>query len=325
MKLIRILPAVALVSLMFYVLLGHADTSIPTRLSYQGALKNYTSASSPRQVTFKLYSTSGGSTSFWSETQNLNVTSGRFSTVLGARTSLDISKFGGNTWLGIAVGSDPELAPRQQLTSVPYAFNGVPGGGIIMWNGPANAVPAGWALCDGKNGTPDLTGRFIVGAGTPDSASTTKTTTNYDYGNNGGNLSPTIDLSHGHDISHSHTLAPHNHKGYVDETAGNTAASGNAGDLRAAIGAASGQAQTIAHVAISAINPNNNATTNSTYVAVSGTFTGPQAFSHYTPVLGKTSTITDSIIGQSTTTSGSALTSTDIRPPYYALAYIMKL
>ena len=41
----------------------------------------------------------------------------------------------------------------------------VPKGGIIMWSGEARNIPSGWALCDGGNGTPDLRGRFIVGAG----------------------------------------------------------------------------------------------------------------------------------------------------------------
>ncbi|MEQ8811952.1 MAG: hypothetical protein RIE59_22990 [Imperialibacter sp.] len=34
---------------------------------------------------------------------------------------------------------------------------------IVMWSGDPNALPAGWYLCDGGNGTPDLRGRFIVG------------------------------------------------------------------------------------------------------------------------------------------------------------------
>lgn len=37
----------------------------------------------------------------------------------------------------------------------------MPVGGIIMWHGAV--VPGGWALCDGTSGTPDLRGRFIVG------------------------------------------------------------------------------------------------------------------------------------------------------------------
>jgi hypothetical protein len=38
-------------------------------------------------------------------------------------------------------------------------------GMIIMWGGAVNALPTGWALCNGQNGTPDLQSRFIVGAG----------------------------------------------------------------------------------------------------------------------------------------------------------------
>lgn len=41
----------------------------------------------------------------------------------------------------------------------------IPAGGIIIWSGAADAVPEGWALCDGTNGTPDLRDRFVLGAG----------------------------------------------------------------------------------------------------------------------------------------------------------------
>jgi len=40
-----------------------------------------------------------------------------------------------------------------------------PTGGIILWSGSIAAIPSGWALCNGSNGTPDLRNRFIVGAG----------------------------------------------------------------------------------------------------------------------------------------------------------------
>jgi hypothetical protein len=38
-----------------------------------------------------------------------------------------------------------------------------PKGAIIMWSGTLSLIPAGWKLCDGTNGTPNLQHRFIYG------------------------------------------------------------------------------------------------------------------------------------------------------------------
>lgn len=35
---------------------------------------------------------------------------------------------------------------------------------ILMWSGTIATIPAGWQLCDGTNGTPDLRDKFIVAA-----------------------------------------------------------------------------------------------------------------------------------------------------------------
>ena len=48
-------------------------------------------------------------------------------------------------------------------TTIIGATPGVPIGIIAMWSGGINDIPEGWALCDGNNGTPNLSGRFIVG------------------------------------------------------------------------------------------------------------------------------------------------------------------
>ena len=37
-----------------------------------------------------------------------------------------------------------------------------PKGMIIMWNGTQTDIPQGWVMCDGKNSTPDLRGRFVL-------------------------------------------------------------------------------------------------------------------------------------------------------------------
>ncbi len=35
---------------------------------------------------------------------------------------------------------------------------------IVMWSGALDTIPDGWALCDGTQGTPDLTDKFVIGA-----------------------------------------------------------------------------------------------------------------------------------------------------------------
>jgi hypothetical protein len=40
----------------------------------------------------------------------------------------------------------------------------IPAGLIAMWSGSIASIPAGWALCNGANGTPDLRDKFVVGA-----------------------------------------------------------------------------------------------------------------------------------------------------------------
>lgn len=40
----------------------------------------------------------------------------------------------------------------------------IPTGIIVMWSGTIASIPATWYLCDGNNGTPNLTNRFVYGA-----------------------------------------------------------------------------------------------------------------------------------------------------------------
>ena len=51
------------------------------------------------------------------------------------------------------------------LQNAPSTSPAIPTGGIIIWSGSTGSIPAGWFLCNGSNGTPDLRDRFIVGAG----------------------------------------------------------------------------------------------------------------------------------------------------------------
>lgn len=51
------------------------------------------------------------------------------------------------------------------LASVQFIHSVMPYGAIIMWYGSSATVPAGWNICDGTNGTPNLINSFIVSAG----------------------------------------------------------------------------------------------------------------------------------------------------------------
>lgn len=70
----------------------------------------------------------------------------------------------------------------------------VPPGCILIWSGAADAIPAGWALCDGLNDTPDLRDRFVLGAGGK-----------YSMGENGGEES--VKLEEENTPYHTHGLA----------------------------------------------------------------------------------------------------------------------
>lgn len=66
-------------------------------------------------------------------------------------------------------------------------------GAIISWYGSTDSVPAGWHLCDGTVGTPDLRNRFVVGAGG-----------NYVVDSTGGAASHTHTINS--ESSHTHSI-----------------------------------------------------------------------------------------------------------------------
>jgi microcystin-dependent protein len=113
-----------------------------------------------------------------------------------------------------SVAADTVTAGTLTSTGQVLDANGpvVPVGVIVMWSGPSTAVPAGWALCDGTNGTPNLRGRFVVGV---DPTLTTSDAANYSkVGNTGGadgvTLTDTQMPAHTH-ASSSSAAGSHSH------------------------------------------------------------------------------------------------------------------
>ncbi len=203
-------------ALLFTFLMGYAG--VPQLINFEGTLKDAGGNPVPDgsyDVEFNIYDSPSVVTALWTEVWNGNTSrvatrGGMFNVQLGTHNPIPLNFFKDhpNAYLGIKVGLDHEMIPRQRITSVAYAFTagtgGIPSGGIIMWHGSADDIPEGWALCDGENGTPDLRDRFIVGAG---NAYTAKDT--------GGVKENT--LSHTHTISSENLAAgaAGNHNHYV--------------------------------------------------------------------------------------------------------------
>ena len=191
----------------------------------------------------------------------------------------------------------------QFSVSVPSAFVS---GMIILWSGNTGNIPTGFVLCDGNNSTPNLTDRFVVGAGSA-----------YGVGATGGSSSVTLSTanlpSHNHSFSgsssHSHTINQHTHSfsGSGSNTHSHGVPKGRGGS----------QASISHHVADTAVEQTQGtfATTNATIsISVSGTTGGASDRG--------TNSQTVSISG--TTGSQGSGTAHENRPPYYALCYIMK-
>lgn len=160
----------------------------------------------------------------------------------------------------------------------------VPSGFIGMWSGSIASIPSGWYLCDGTNGTPNLRDRFIVGAGNT-----------YAVGNIGGAAS--VALTEAQIPGHTHTITAstgtagnHTHSVYDPGHAHTYTSVGGSGTIAGGFG--------IGAVAAAS--------------SVSGTGIGIYAAGDHTHTISATAGSTGGGLGH------------ENRPPYYALAYIMK-
>jgi hypothetical protein len=96
----------------------------PALINYQGYLTDDSGnpINDTLSMTFSIYDAASDGTQLWTETQSVTVTNGLFNVLLGSVNPIEPGDLTGVSYLGITVGSDPEMTPRQQLVSVAYAL-----------------------------------------------------------------------------------------------------------------------------------------------------------------------------------------------------------
>jgi hypothetical protein len=98
--------------------------AVPDLLQYQGRLTDAGGAplNGTFSVVFSVYIAAEGGSAIYQETNNVVVNNGLFNILLGSVTPIPSSLFNNDQlFLGITVGSDAEMTPRQQIASVAFA------------------------------------------------------------------------------------------------------------------------------------------------------------------------------------------------------------
>lgn len=163
--------AIGLLLLPWWAVAGRPATTIAqapaaTLLTYQGMLTDASGRPINGQIgmTFRMYHQAEGGEPFWTESYtgigSIVVIDGLFRVLLGSVTPIDAGDLAGDVYLGIAVGDDPEMTPRELLTSVVHAIQASGIAGDLEMDG-YNIGSVGSLSVDG-----DLVTGGSIGAGT---------------------------------------------------------------------------------------------------------------------------------------------------------------
>jgi microcystin-dependent protein len=258
------------------------------------------------------------------------------------------------------VPTAPTAAPGTSTTQLATtAFTaaavaaGIPVGLITMWSGSIVSIPSGWALCNGTLGTPDLRDRFVVGAGSTYAVGATggfntvtlDTTQIPSHTHTGSGTTASANVDHTHsgttantNISHSHTGSGTTENNNVGHThTGTTAVNGDHSHTYKA--STIGTPQT----GLTGDGYSSPSEQTSTAGAHSHTFTTDGQSANHVHGFSFTTAASNPVHAHTFTTGGMSASTThthsfsfttaatggglahENRPPYYALAYIMKV
>lgn len=199
MKRLLILTAILAGSTTATVVMAPAEVQadVPQLINLQGVLQDSggVPVTTIQSVLFNFWNASSGGTSLWSETQNVSPdANGLFSTALGTVSPIPDSAFWGtNLYLGIKVGADPEMTPRQRIVATGYAFSDA-------W-GKLNTARGINAIAGGGSSNSASGLGSTVGGGTNNSAVSNYSTVGGGENNTGSALHATVGGGEGNTVS----------------------------------------------------------------------------------------------------------------------------
>ena len=237
-----------------------------------------------------------------------------------------------NNYLGNA-GNQYAVASADLVKGLKHTIDTIkptPIGTIVMFSGNINTLPAEWHLCDGHANTPNMEGKFVKG-----------TTDGNKIGTHGGTKSATMPshthtANHGHARVHTNTVGDHYHSASHTHSASATNKVGHQHDSETPFSHPwkwdGNKLQQDKLLKASTTHPSDHTVShfidgsNFEKTTTSGAH-GHKITVHTTNV--KTNTTGDHkhtvTIPTESVTTGSAHTAGDNEPPYYVLAFIMKI
>ncbi len=124
-----LLFTLAIFACIFFIHTSVSYGAINKEINYQGKLtnsSNVTVADGTYAMEFKLYTQVSGGAAIWTETwsgaNEVQVTSGLFSVMLGSTTAFTGVDFNQTLYLGVNIEGDGEMTPRKRFGAVPAAF-----------------------------------------------------------------------------------------------------------------------------------------------------------------------------------------------------------
>jgi len=134
------------------------EAAVANRIPIQGRLTDASGnpLNGNYSVTASIYNVSSGGTALCSKTQSVNLSNGLFNMTIDNCTSAILN--GQQLYLGIKVGTDAEMTPRQPIYPVPYAWSLRPGALISDTQDFPNYIlrvrneGSGWAIQASTNG-----------------------------------------------------------------------------------------------------------------------------------------------------------------------------